>query len=192
MRRLLNTTFIQSILVEATSSEALGRAESEVADVLRQRRRSEKATQDDFSVQNQATLLRAQRETSRSMTFLIASVAGIALLVGGVGILAIMMISIRERRKEIGLRRALGARFRDILVQFLMESGLVAVAGGFIGMVAGILVALAADALGFSIVFSWPSAAVGLIFSLTTGIVFGLYPALRAARLQPIAALRAD
>ena len=127
------------------------------------------------------------------MTLLIGSVAGISLLVGGVGILAVMLISVRERTREIGLRRAVGARRADIRTQFLLESGLLASLGGLLGVAGGAAAALAVSALGYwDTLISWPASAIGLVFSVSIGLLFGIYPAVRAARLEPIEALRAE
>jgi len=127
------------------------------------------------------------------MTLLVGSVAGISLLVGGVGILAVMLISVRERTREIGLRRAIGAMRRDIRNQFLFESGLLAGAGGLSGVLIGAGGAWAASTFGYwDAAISWPAAIVAFGFSATLGVVFGLYPALRAARLEPTEALRAE
>jgi putative ABC transport system permease protein len=124
---------------------------------------------------------------------LIGSVAGISLLVGGVGILAVMLMSVRERTREIGLRRALGALRRDIRNQFLLESVLLAGAGGLAGVAGGVVLSLAASALGcWPTETSWPAAAVAFTFSVAVGVFFGIYPAARAARLEPIESLRAE
>jgi len=192
MRRLLNVTHVEMIYVQAESADALDRAEAEIRDTLRQRHRL-RAKPDDFTIQNQAALLETERETSREMTLLVGSVSGISLLVGGVGILAVMLISVRERTPEIGLRRALGALRRDIRNQFLLESGMLAGAGGFLGVLAGISAAWAASALGYwETIISWPATAIGFGFSVSLGILFGIYPAVRAARLEPTEALRAE
>jgi len=192
MRRLVNVTHVDTIYVQARSAEVLDSAEKEIRTLLRQRHRLRNKP-DDFTIQNQATLLVAQHQIARSTTLLIGSVAGISLLVGGVGILAVMLISVRERTQEIGLRRALGAVRRDIRNQFLIESGLLAAAGGLFGVLAGVVTAYVASWLGhWSTIVSWPVAGIALIFSVAVGLVFGVYPAQRAAQLEPIQALRAE
>ncbi|MCL5280714.1 MAG: ABC transporter permease [Planctomycetes bacterium] len=192
MRRLLNLDYVHTVYAQALSSTAMGKAEQEIAELLRQRHRLDDKP-DDFTIQNQATLLATERETTGSMTLLIGSVAGISLLVGGVGILAVMLMSVRERTEEIGLRRALGALRRDIRNQFLFESGLLAGMGGLVGVTSGVGTAIAVSALGYwPMVISWPAAAVAFAFSVAVGMFFGLYPAVRAARLEPIESLRAE
>jgi putative ABC transport system permease protein len=192
MRRLLNLDYVHTVYAQARSSAAIDSAERETAELLRQRHRLG-GKPDDFTIQNQATLLATERETTSSMTMLIGSVAGISLLVGGVGILAVMLMSVRERTQEIGLRRAIGALRRDIRNQFLFESGLLAGTGGLIGVVGGVGTALTVSELGYwPTVVSWPSAAIAMAFSVTVGLFFGIYPAVRAAKLEPIQALRAE
>ena len=192
MRRLFNVAHIQTIYVQTHNVELLDSGEDEIRQLLRQRHRL-RDKPDDFTIQNQATLVDTERETTRSMTFLIGSVAGISLLVGGIGILAVMLISVRERTGEIGLRRAVGARRSDIRTQFLLESGLLAGTGGLIGVLAGVGAAFAVSMLGYwETVISWPAALIGFGFSVFVGIVFGIYPAIRAAALEPIEALRAE
>jgi putative ABC transport system permease protein len=192
MRRLMNVDSLQTIYVQAKSSDVLDDAEAEIRALLRERHRLGD-NPDDFTIQNQATLLAAERETAQAMTLLIASVSGISLLVGGVGILAVMLISVRERTPEIGLRRAIGARRADIRTQFLLESALLAGVGGLIGVGLGTGAAWSVAELGYGdAVITWPPAVIGLLFSVTLGIVFGLYPATRAAALEPIEALRSE
>jgi putative ABC transport system permease protein len=193
MRRLLNIPYIHTIYIQASDSQQLGRVEQATRGLLRQRQRQPEGRPENFTILNQATLLQTERETARAMTLLIGSVAGIALLVGGVGILAVMLISVRERTREIGLRRAVGARRRDVQVQFLFEAGLQAGTGGIVGIVVGFAATRVTAAFGaWDPIFSWPAAVLGFAFSVTVGLVFGLYPALRASRLEPITALRAE
>ncbi|MBI4663287.1 MAG: ABC transporter permease [Verrucomicrobia bacterium] len=192
MRRVLNVTYLQSIYVQAQDSGSLERAEKEIRSVLRERHRLG-AKPDDFTIQNQATLLATERGTSRSLTALIGSVAGISLFVGGVGILAVMLISVRERTAEIGLRRALGATRQGIRVQFLLEAVLLAGAGGGLGVLLGAGSAWALSAFtAWATLISWPSAFIALMFAGALGVFFGIYPASRAASLEPIQALRAE
>jgi len=192
MRRLLNLDYVHVVYAQARSSAAIGPAEQEIAGLLRQRHRLG-SKPDDFTIQNQATLLATERETTGSMTLLIGSVAGISLLVGGVGILAVMLMSVRERTREIGLRRALGALRRDIRNQFLLESAVLAGAGGVAGVVGGVGLSLAVSSLGYwPAMISWPAASVAFTFSVLVGVFFGLYPAAHAAKLEPIEALRAE
>lgn len=191
LRRVLNVAYVQTIYVQAKRGDLLDQAEQEVRELLRRRHRLD-GKADDFTIQNQAALIRSEREAGEAMTLLVGSVAGISLGVGGVGILAVMLISVRERIHEIGLRRAVGARRRDIRSQFLLEAAFLAGLGGFLGVVGGLGTAWSVSGLGYvDAVISWPSALVGFLFSVSLGIVFGLYPALRAAALEPIEALRA-
>ena len=192
MRRLLNVTHVDSVYVQARSTEALGAAEQEIRELLRERHRLRNRP-DDFTIQNQATLLSTEREMTRSMTHLIGSVAGISLFVGGVGILAVMLIAVRERTREIGLRRAVGARRRDIRTQFLIEAGILAGVGGLIGVIGGVALAMSVNAVtSWQAAISWPTAAIAALFSVGIGIVSGIYPATQAAALEPIEALRAE
>ena len=192
MRRLLNVGHVNRIFVQARSSDLLIQAEDEIRQVLRKRHRLE-GKPDDFTIQNQATLLETEKAAAESLTLLIGSVASISLLVGGVGILAVMLMSVRERTHEIGLRRAVGATRADIRTQFLVESGLLSGAGGFAGLLLGAVGALIVAELGYwSVVISWPPIVVALGFSVGLGVLFGSYPAHRAAQLDPIAALRAE
>jgi len=192
MHRLFNVTYVDRVYVQAVNTNALYQAEKELRRILRERHRL-RGKPDDFTIQNQATLLKTERETSRSMTLLVGGAAGISLLVGGVGILAVMLISVRERTGEIGLRRAVGALKRDIRNQFLMEAAILSCTGGLFGVLSGVAGTLTLSRFGYwETVISWPAAGVGFLFSTSLGIVFGIYPALRAADLEPIEALRAE
>jgi putative ABC transport system permease protein len=192
MRRLLNVDYVQSVYAQAKRIQDMHNAEKEITNILRRRHRLE-GKQDDFTIQNQATILETERETTDSMTLLIGSVAGISLLVGGVGILAVMLMSVRERTHEIGLRRAVGALRRDIRNQFLMEAALLSGLGGIAGIFVGMSISQAVSVLGYlPMAPSWDAALVAFFFSIAIGCFFGFYPAARAARLEPIEALRSE
>lgn len=192
MRRLLNVDHVNTVFVQARSFDLLVQAEEEIRQILRKRHHLD-GKPDDFTIQNQATLLETEQAAAESLTLLIGSVSAISLLVGGVGILAVMLMSVRERTPEIGLRRAVGATRADIRTQFLVESGLLSGAGGLVGLAVGLAAALSVAELGYwSVVISWPAVIVALGFSVGLGILFGSYPAHRAAQLDPIKALRAE
>ena len=192
MHRLVRTTFIHKIHIQVANSGQLARAEREIRALLRERHRL-RDKPDDFTIQNQATLIHTERESSRILTFLVGSVATLSLIVGGIGILAVMLTVSRERRKEIGLRRAIGARRRDIRTQFLLESLIIASLGGFIGALLGMLTTLLASKLGgWTAIQSWDATAAGLALSVIIGLIFGIYPASKASALEPIEALRTE
>lgn len=192
LRRLVRMTYIQKIHIRVARFETMDRAETEIRELLRERHRLGDKP-DDFTIQNQSTIVRMEREAARELTFLVGSVAAISLLVGGIGILAVMLSSSRERRKEIGLRRAVGARRRDVRNQFLLESLLIAVWGGVLGVFVGVLFTFIASRYGgWTAVISWITAISGLILSSVIGLIFGIFPAIRAAALEPIEALRSE
>lgn len=191
MRRLLNIPYVDAVFVQARTSGDLVPLEREVRDILHRRLGTRSGTSDPFVIQNQAVLLRTERETARAMNRLIAAVAVLAFLVGSVGIVAVMLISVRERTPEIGLRRALGAKRRDIRHQFVIESAVLATVGGVGGVIVGTVVAGAAALFGpWDLVVSWHIVLLGLACSTVVGLVVGVIPAARAAYLEPVAALR--
>jgi putative ABC transport system permease protein len=192
MRRLMNISHIDAIYVRANGVNQLTEAEDEIRELLRQRHRLE-GKPDDFTIQNQATLIAVERDTVRDMTRLVGSVAAISLIVGGLGILAVMMLSVRERTREIGLRRAVGARQKDIRCQFLIESTILALTGGVVGVFCGYGIAAILSLLGYwEPVISLPVTVLAVLSSSLLGTVFGLYPAIRAAQLEPIRALESE
>jgi putative ABC transport system permease protein len=192
MRRLIRITFIQKIHIQVARSKQLQRAETEIREILRERHRL-RDKPDDFTIQNQATLVQMERESTRTLALLIGSVAAISLIVGGIGILAVMLTASRERRKEIGLRRAIGARRRDIRTQFLLESLIIAGIGGFSGASIGLIFTFLASRFGgWDTIVSWDATGVGLALSAVIGLIFGIYPASKASSLEPIEALRAE
>jgi len=194
LRRVFNLSHISTISIQARSSQDMPQAAQQIRDVLRDRHRLVRPQKpDDFTIQSQTDILDAYRETSDTFTLLIGSIAGISLLVGGIGILAIMLIAIRERTHEIGLRRAVGAKRKDILTQFLIEATILSVGGGLIGIVLGVLGAiLVKTATSWAISISSYSVALSFGFSLIIGLFFGVYPARRASLLDPITALRSE
>ncbi len=194
LRRVFNISHIGSIHIQAVDTEAMERAAAQITETLRDRHRlNRRQKANDFTIQNQADLLEAQRETTDTFTMLIGSIAGISLLVGGIGILAIMLIAIRERTNEIGLRRAVGARRKDIMTQFVLEASILSVGGGLIGTLLGILGALFVRVgTSWAVILSPNSIALAFFFSLLIGMFFGVYPARRASLLDPITALRSE
>jgi putative ABC transport system permease protein len=180
---------LSSILVEAVSSDRTDRAEAEITTLLRLSHRLDETEQPDFTVLNQASLLQASKSTNRTFTVLLAAVAAISLLVGGIGVMNIMLVTVTERTREIGIRKAVGARRSDILGQFVVEAVALSVLGGLAGVGAGIAGGR------FRIVGVQPVVSPGSVFlafgvSAIVGLFFGLYPANRAASLRPIEALR--
>ncbi|OGW50919.1 MAG: hypothetical protein A2078_04510 [Nitrospirae bacterium GWC2_57_9] len=193
MRRVMNVSYVNNIYVEAKDASLMNRAVREIREVLHDRHRIKPGKEDDFDIQNQMDILKAEEETAQTFTMLLGSIAAVSLLVGGVGILAIMLISIRERIKEIGVRRALGARKKDVLFQFLIEALVLSVAGGLIGSVLGVLASFVVGwSTGLPTTISFPSVAVAFLFSAAIGLFFGVYPAKKASELDPIAALRSE
>jgi len=194
LRRVFNLTYINSINIQAVSDNLMATAFLQVKELLRERHRLNKMNKiDDFLIQNQNDILAAHLKTTDTFTTLIGGIAAISLLVGGIGILSIMLLSIRERTNEIGLRMAVGARRKDILTQFLLEASILSVEGGIIGILLGIGGSLI---IGYftmwSTSISTPSMAIAFIFSFIIGIFFGVYPARKASMLDPIDALRSE
>ena len=194
LRRVLNLTYLNTIYVQAKDSQSLNEAAAEVKALLRERHHlTRHAKPDDFTIQNQADVLKTQKEAADTFTMLIGSIATISLLVGGIGILAVLLMVIRERTNEIGLRMAVGARRKDILTQFLLESLILSIGGGFLGILLGISGSLTIGLFtSWSASLSIPSIVIAFAFSLVVGLFFGVYPARRASLLDPIEALRSE
>ena len=193
MKRLMNVTYLSQIYLQARNTEVMKPAEREIKSLLRERHRLKEDKTDDFTIQNQLDILEAERETTESFTLLIGSIAGVSLLVGGVGILAVMLILVRERTNEIGVRRAVGARQKDILLQFMMEATALSVGGGVIGILLGLLGSLVVRyATKWPVSLSVMPILISFGFSFVVGFFFGVYPARKASRLDPIVALRAE
>jgi len=194
LRRVFNRDHIASVYLRIKSREDMRTAQAKVRDLLRERHGLNSGEKpDDFTIQSQTDLIEAQKETSDTFTTLTAGIAGISMVVGGIGILAVMLLSIRERRREIGLRMAVGARRFDVRLQFLFEAAILSVGGGLIGICMGVIASLMLKwILGWSIAISPFSIVLSFGFSLLTGLFFGVYPADTASRLDPIEALRSE
>jgi putative ABC transport system permease protein len=189
--RVFGTDRAQSIDVQAVSSSKMDAALAEIDHVLRREHRRRATQPSDFTVRNQTTLVQTFQETTRTFSFLLAGIALVSLLVGGIGIMNIMLVSVTERTREIGVRKALGAKRRDILLQFLIEALALCMAGGAMGVLLGIGGAVALQRMaGWNTAVSIDAVAIAFLFSGAVGVFFGLWPARRAARLDPIEALR--
>ncbi len=193
LRRVFNLTYVSTIYVSVRDNREMYSASLEIRDLLRERHRLKPNVPDDFTIQSQTAILDAQEAVSGTFTLLLSSIGGISLIVGGIGILAIMLIAVRERTREIGIRRALGARRKDILLQFLIETMVLTVLGAISGVVVGLVGAkITSLATGWPMLIPWVVAGATVVFSVLLGLAFGVYPASKAASLDPVVALRAE
>ncbi len=189
--RLKGGQYIDRIETSAVSATAVDSASTEITAILRRAHRLADEEEDDFNVRTQAEIIERASSTSRTMTLLLGAIACVSLIVGGIGIMNIMLVSVTERTREIGIRLAVGARGSDILVQFLTESVVLSLAGGIIGVLVSVLVALLLTlALDIRTVLNPPVVLMAVVFSAAVGVFFGYYPARKAASLNPIDALR--
>jgi len=190
-KRILAVPYIQNIYASALNENSTQQASDEMSRILRTSHKLKPNDNDDFIVRTQAELISTFSSTSQLLTVLLAVIAGISLIVGGIGIMNIMYVSVTERTKEIGLRMSIGARGVDILLQFLIEAILISIVGGLIGVALG----FTASKL-ITIILKWPtlisesSVVLSFVVCAITGIFFGYYPAQKASRLNPIDALR--
>ena len=189
--RLTGTDSFRSITVQAENADQVEAVMADIAALLRQRHRLREDAEDDFQVRSQQEIMEMATSTAQTMTILLGAIAGVSLLVGGIGIMNIMLVSVTERTREIGVRMAVGARGGDILLQFLVEAVVLSVGGGLAGIALGYGIAQAVSAkFGWNTLVSADSVALAFVFSAAIGIFFGFYPARKAAGLDPIEALR--
>ena len=189
--RLMGITYVRSVNVQVSTQDKMDEVQANIEKLLRQRHRIREGGEDDFNVRNMTSLMETMTQTTTMITLLLGSIAGISLIVGGIGIMNIMMVSVTERTREIGIRKAIGATYNSIMLQFLIESTMISILGGIIGIGIGIGAAQAISKFGnFTTVISVESIIASFGFSLFVGIFFGMLPARKAARLDPIDALR--
>jgi len=190
-KRLLGLDFFTNINVQVADISLMEQVSMEIEQVLRKNHKLTGTEENDFAIRNQADIMATRTETAKTLTWLLASVAFVSLVVGGIGIMNIMLVSVTERTREIGVRRALGARRRDVLAQFLTEAVTLSLVGGLIGIGLGVGATILMSKLaGWSTLISSGSILSAFLFSATVGIFFGFYPAKKAASLDPIEALR--
>ena len=193
LRRVLNQTYISTIYAKADSRKNIERITEKISTVLRDRHNILDNAENDFTVISQLDLENLKTETSELFTRLIVGVASISLVVGGIGILAVMLISVKERTREIGVRRAVGATKRDIIEQFLFESLLIGLFGGFFGVILGVGITLGASAWGLGkLLLDINSIYISTGVCMMIGVIFGLFPAIKASRLDPMVALTVE
>ena len=193
-RKLFGTQFagtVRFIMAQASSAEAMPAAEKSIKELLRQRHRIREGADDDFSVRNLTAMANTAAETAQVMSLMLGAIASISLVVGGIGIMNIMLVSVTERTREIGIRMAIGARGKDILLQFLLEAIIISVIGCLIGVLLGVGGALAVSKVsGMAVVITVSSIIMAFAVAAVVGIFFGWYPARKASMLRPIDALR--
>ena len=192
-KKIMGTTAVGSVLASAASNEMVAQAQEEITALLRQRHKINKGAgqDDDFMIRTQTEMLQQAEEQSKTMSMLLWSIAGVSLLVGGIGIMNIMLVSVTERTREIGVRMAIGAKGGDIRAQILVEAVVLSITGGVLGIALGVGIQRAvAYYAHWPVLVSTNSVTLAFLFSALIGVTFGFYPALKASQLDPIEALR--
>ncbi len=188
--RMMGITYLNSITLTTVSSDVMSQAETDITNLLRTRHRLLATADNDFSINNSQDILETMESTTQSLTIFLGSIAAISLIVGGIGIMNIMLVSVTERTKEIGIRKALGATYEMIIIQFLIEAVTISIAGGLIGVIFGIIMAKVIPLIvSMNTVITAAPIVGSFMFSVAIGLIFGLYPARKAAKLNPIDAL---
>jgi putative ABC transport system permease protein len=191
MNKLTGTNYLRSIFISATSADKIEQVQNEVTALLREEHKIREGAPDDFTVGTQTEITDRASSIADTMTLLLGAIAAVSLLVGGIGIMNIMLVSVKERTREIGIRMAVGARSRDVLLQFLIEAFVLSMLGGALGVLLAFLISLVLNSFtSLSIVIEWNIVVLSFCFSGAVGIFFGFYPAKKASELNPIDALR--
>lgn len=189
--RMMGITYVQRVTLQTENENIINDVQAEAEQVLRTRHKIKDGDYDDFTVRNMAAIMDTMMETANSITMLLGCIAAISLLVGGIGIMNIMLVSVTERTREIGIRKALGATYNNILLQFLIEAMVIGIVGGSLGVVLGVGASFAISQFaGWNTVISVWAIVIAVVFSVGIGLFFGIYPARKAALLDPIDALR--
>jgi putative ABC transport system permease protein len=191
MKRLLGQEWLDDILCSAVTFDSIKLAGAQIADLLRERHRIRTKQEDDFNIRNPEDQIQAQLQASQTFSFFLVCVGSVSLLVGGIGIMNVMLVSVTERTREIGIRMAVGATEREVQFQFLCEAVLLSLIGGAVGVVVGVVASFGMGrTMGWPMQVSPQAVGVAALFSVAVGVFFGFYPARKASLLDPIEALR--